>query len=103
MLQLIKKLFGIKTIDYAELVSRGAIILDVRTRHEFSSGHLKGSVNVPLQDLALALQKMDLGRTIITCCASGMRSSSAKQILTSKGFEAYNGGSWLSLQSKLKK
>jgi hypothetical protein len=31
-----------------------------------------------------------------------MRSASAKSILKSKGFEVYNGGGWMSLQSKIK-
>jgi rhodanese-related sulfurtransferase len=39
---------------------------------------------------------------LITCCASGMRSASAKSILLSKGYtEVYNGGGWASLQNKL--
>jgi phage shock protein E len=41
---------------------------------------------------------------IITCCASGMRSASAKSILKTNGFLAvYNGGGWQSLELKLLK
>jgi len=35
---------------------------------------------------------------VITCCASGMRSGSAKSMLQSNGFEVYNGGSWFNLK-----
>jgi len=44
---------------------------------------------------------MDLKKPIITCCASGMRSASAKSILKQNGFEVYNGGGWTALQHKL--
>jgi len=103
MFESIKKLLGIKTIDYAQLMKEGAIILDVRTKGEYGSGHIKGSVNIPVDQLPKNLQKFkDKKRPIITCCASGMRSASAKGILTSNGFsEVYNGGSWMSLNNKL--
>jgi rhodanese-related sulfurtransferase len=103
MFESIKKLLGIKTVDYAQLVNDGAVILDVRTKGEYGSGHIRGSVNIPVDQLGKNLQKFkDKKRPIITCCASGMRSASAKGILTSNGFlNVYNGGSWMSLNNKL--
>jgi rhodanese-related sulfurtransferase len=103
MFNLIKKLFGMgPSVDYQALMQKGAIILDVRTKNEFQSGHIKGAVNIPVQTLGSNLSKLKKDRPIITCCASGMRSASAKSILQSNGFnEVYNGGSWASLQSKL--
>jgi rhodanese-related sulfurtransferase len=103
MFESIKKLFGIKTIDYAQLVKEGAIILDVRTKGEYGYGHIKGSVNIPVDQLGKNLQKFkDKKRPIITCCESGMRSATAKGILTSNGFtNVYNGGRWASLNNKL--
>lgn len=90
------------SVDYQALMQKGAIILDVRTKNEFQSGHIKGSVNIPVQSLGSNLSKLKKDRPIITCCASGMRSASAKSILQSNGFnEVYNGGSWASLQNKL--
>lgn len=90
------------SVDYQALMQKGAIILDVRTKNEFQSGHIKGAVNIPVQTLGSNLSKLKKDRPIITCCASGMRSASAKSILQSNGFnEVYNGGSWASLQSKL--
>ncbi|HMY84005.1 MAG TPA: rhodanese-like domain-containing protein [Saprospiraceae bacterium] len=104
MLALLKNLFGLgpKT-DYKELVKNGAQIIDVRTKSEFQSGHIKGSVNIPLQMLSASLAKIKKDKPVITCCASGMRSSSAKSILKSNGYvEVYNGGGWSSLQTKLR-
>jgi len=103
MFESIKKLLGIKTIDYAQLVKEGAIILDVRTKGEYGYGHIRGSVNIPVDQLGKNLNKFkDKKRTIITCCESGMRSASAKGILTSNGFiNVHNGGRWASLNNKL--
>lgn len=105
MINLLKKLFGIgPAVDYAELVNQGAIILDVRTKGEFNSGHIKGSVNISVDTLKNNLGKLkDKNKPIITCCASGMRSASAKSILKSNGYtQVHNGGGWSSLQYKLK-
>ena len=104
MLSLIKKILGIgPKVDLFQLVKEGAIILDVRTKGEYGSGHIRGSINIPVEQLPKNLNKFkDKKRTIITCCASGMRSYSAKGILTSNGFvSVYNGGSWQSLNNKL--
>lgn len=97
----LKRLFGCQSVDLKALKEQGAVILDVRTPGEFKSGHIKGAVNVPLQVLDQQLAKLDKNKTIITCCASGMRSGSAKSLLQSKGFIVHNGGGWQSLQRKL--
>jgi rhodanese-related sulfurtransferase len=104
MLDTIKNLLGFgPKVDYAELVKKGAIILDVRSKGEYASGHIKGSTNISVDTIDSNLGKLkDKNQLIITCCASGMRSASAKSILTSKGYtQVYNGGSWGSLQNKL--
>ena len=104
MLSAIKKILGIgPKADLSELVRGGAIILDVRTKGEYGSGHIRGSVNIPVEQLQKNLNKLkDKKRPVITCCASGMRSSSAKRILISNGFtNVHNGGSWYSLNNKI--
>lgn len=101
MFDFIKNIFSGNSVNYKELMEKGAQIIDVRTPAEFSYGHIKNSKNIPLQQLASELKKLDLKKPIITCCASGMRSASAKSILKQNGFEVYNGGGWSSLQNKL--
>ncbi|HZX58738.1 MAG TPA: rhodanese-like domain-containing protein [Mucilaginibacter sp.] len=100
MFSTIKKLLGLgPKVDLGELISKGAVIIDVRTPGEFASGHLKQAINIPLGTLQSRLAKLKKDKPVITCCASGMRSSSAKSMLKSKGFEqVYNGGSWQSLR-----
>lgn len=105
MINALKNLFGFgpKT-DYAELVKQGAVILDVRSKGEYAGGNIKGSMNISVDQLHNNLHKLkDKNKPIITCCASGMRSASAKSILKSNGFtQVYNGGGWTSLRSKLR-
>lgn len=103
MLETIKKIFGFgPKIDYEQLVKQGATILDVRTKGEYQGGHIKGSKNIPLQNLQNSFSKIKKDKPVITCCASGMRSASAKRVLKSNGFtEVYNGGSWMSLKNKI--
>lgn len=103
MIQLVKNMFGFgPDVDLAELVKNGAQIVDVRTKGEYQGGHIRGSVNIPLDSLRNNLGKLKKNKPVITCCASGMRSGSAKSILLSNGFEeVHNGGGWMSLQSKI--
>ena len=94
-------MFGLfkKSRSIEELLKDGAVIVDVRSKGEYASGHIKKSINIPLDVLSSNLGKLDKSKPVITCCASGMRSSSAKSILKSKGFvEVVNGGGWTSLR-----
>jgi rhodanese-related sulfurtransferase len=105
MISSLKQLFGLgpKT-DFAKLVKEGAIIVDVRSKAEYAAGHIKGSVNISLDTLGSSLGKLsDKNKPIITCCASGMRSASAKNLLLSRGYkQVYNGGGWYGLQNKIR-
>jgi phage shock protein E len=104
MLEKIKRFFGIKpATDFGLLIACGAKIIDVRSPGEFASGHLKTSVNIPLGSIPSGLGKLKKDDVIITCCASGMRSGSARSIMRSKGYtNVYNGGSWQSLKKHIK-
>jgi phage shock protein E len=104
MIQFLRKLFGLgPATNYAQLVKDGAIIVDVRSKGEFDGGHINGSINIPVDQIANNLSKLkDKNKTIITCCASGMRSAVAKNTLKSNGYaQVYNGGGWSGLERKL--
>lgn len=86
-------------VDLGVVIANKALILDVRTKAEYAGGHLKGSVNIPLQSLESGLSKLKKDKVVVTCCASGARSSMAKSILQRNGFaEVHNGGSWTTLK-----
>ena len=100
MFNFLKSLFGgAQSANIQGLIAEGAIVIDVRSPQEFNGGHYEGSKNIPLDKIeANAKNIKNLGKPIIVCCASGMRSGSAKRILESKGVEnVYNAGSWQNL------
>ena len=104
MIALLKKIFGLgPAVDMKELVQQGALIVDVRSPGEYAGGHIKGSINIPVEVLRQNLGKLkNKNQVIITCCASGMRSASAKSILKSNGYTVvHNGGGWSGLKNKL--
>lgn len=95
MLSLLKKLFNTNSADLSQLIKDGAVIIDVRTPGEFSSGNVKGSVNIPLDQISSKAESLRKHKSIIVCCRSGNRSGQAKRILNAKGFtNVENGGSW---------
>lgn len=100
MIQFIKNLFVKDTTPgLDELMANGAVIVDVRSVSEYSSGHLSRSINIPLDQLQSKMGQIDKRKPIITCCASGMRSASAKKIFKANGYETVrNGGGWVSLK-----
>lgn len=85
--------------DWAELIeNKKAQIVDVRSPREFRNGHLKNSVNIPLDQLRTKAMQLDKDKPVIVCCASGIRSRMGKSSLNALGFDAHNGGAWTSLK-----
>ncbi len=100
----LKKRFFDST-DYTAMLENGGVIIDVRSEAEFFSGNIEGSLNIPLNSMSDNISKLkDKEQQIITCCASGVRSGAAKQLLKAKGYNnVVNGGGWNSLNKKLKR
>lgn len=73
-------------------------IVDVRTHIEYSGGHVIDSINIPLSEIPERLKELKaLKMPIIVCCASGMRSEQAQNLLSQNNIECYNGGSWMDI------
>jgi phage shock protein E len=80
---------NITAAEYLErFTERGAphMLLDVRLPDEFASGHIAGSVNIPVQVLAQRLQELPRDRPIVIYCRSGNRSAQAARMLAEVGF-----------------
>lgn len=78
------------------LKDKKGTIVDVRTRAEYSGGHVVGSVNIPLNELPSRFEEFkQMEQPLVLCCASGMRSAQAEDFLNRQGVESLNGGSWL--------
>ena len=96
----LSNMFGSSTSkqDIQKALEKGAKIIDVRSPSEFSGGHVKGSVNIPLDQIASHVEKIKgYNTSVVLCCASGMRSAQATSLLKEKGVEAYNAGGWKNL------
>jgi phage shock protein E len=100
MLNWLKSLFS-SGPDLGELLAEGALVVDVRSLGEYQSGHVKGSMHVPLPQLSKKINAVKKQKkTVITVCASGMRSGKAAKVLRSHGVDAHNGGPWQSVQRR---
>jgi rhodanese-related sulfurtransferase len=84
-----------KTVnEFRESMNMDIIILDCRTKEEFDSGHIEGSINIPLSMITKSeLDRHNIGRDakIYIICRSGARSLVAAQIIERMGYtEVYN-------------
>ena len=86
-------------------MAKAALVLDVRTKEEFDSGHLARAVNLAVEDLEGALSTVrdavggDLEKPVAVYCGSGKRAERAKGILEKAGFtDVTNAGGYASLK-----
>lgn len=83
-----------KELKYIESIYANAIkedknnifILDVRKEAELKLGYVQDSVNIPLSELLVSLDRIPKSANLIIYCAGGYRSMIAASILKSKGF-----------------
>lgn len=61
------------------------LIVDVRSPTEWESGHIEGSVNIPLQELPARVGELPADRPLAVHCLGGYRSSVAASLLQHAG------------------
>jgi rhodanese-related sulfurtransferase len=99
-------LFGTNNTNekLGNLIKEGAFLVDVRSPGEFAEGHVKGSTNIPLDQVANQLAKFKDKKEIVVFCKSGMRSNQAKYILEQNGFtNITNGSTWQKVNAIINK
>lgn len=66
-----------------------AILLDVRTEDEYTRGKIKGSINIPLDELEEKVESIipDKSENIYVYCLSGSRSAIAVEIIKNLGYK----------------
>jgi phage shock protein E len=86
--------FGDNKIKTA--LRKGAIIVDVRPAGAFDQGKIPGSVNIPVDRIAINAERIkSMHRPVIFCAEYSIHSSTAARIMKEKGLkEAYDGGNW---------
>jgi len=71
------------------LVNReGAVVVDVRDKKEFASGHINDAINIPLATLETRMKELEKkkDKPIVITCKMGQHSGSAGTILRKNGF-----------------
>jgi CRP-like cAMP-binding protein len=79
-------------IDYPTLTrmaADGAMRIDVRFRREFEHNGLRGSLNIPQNQLRAAIPELDKSNKYIVYCDSGQRSATCAFLLSQQGFDVY--------------
>lgn len=71
------------------------LIIDVREPFEFSTGHVKGAVNIPPAELMAGAKKLeDVAKDteIVLYCISGSRSNASMHYLRQMGYTNLSNG-----------
>jgi len=92
-----KRSSQISTGSAVEHLKNGALLIDVRSPAEFSSGHLPNAINLPLGEIETELPRRvkDKNQVLLLHCQSGMRSGVARSKLKGLGYtSAFNLGSY---------
>jgi rhodanese-related sulfurtransferase len=76
--------------DVAAALNRGDMVIDVRTADEYASGHIPGSVFMPLFAVPLRLSELDRRRDVYVVCESGARGQQASRYLDERGYQVRN-------------
>lgn len=92
-----KKAGQISAQDAAAHLKNGALVIDVRSPGEFSSGHLPDALNFPLDEIETVVPRRvkDKNQALLLHCLSGTRSGMAKGRLKRLGYaNVFNLGSY---------
>lgn len=83
----------VETIQWHEVdeyIANGAYLIDVRDPHEVAKGAIKGSVNIPLNEIRDRLDEIPTDKPLFVSCQVGLRGYLAARILTEHGFHVKN-------------
>jgi len=74
--------------DFLQTSDAIVMVIDVRSIEEFRSGHVRGAISLPLEDIEEEMSNItkDKSTTILVICRSGVRSQAASQIIADLGF-----------------
>ncbi|RZJ34601.1 MAG: rhodanese-like domain-containing protein [Flavobacterium sp.] len=96
MFNFLKELLsGGEKSNLKKIIDDGAFLVDVQSPAEFAQGSVRGSVNIPVDQIEHQLSRFRDKAHIVVFCRSGMRSNQAKKILERNGIpNVSNGGTW---------
>ena len=69
-----------------DLVESNNMIIDVRENYEFTRGHIKGAINIPLSELRKRTDEIPKDKPVYLHCRTGQRSYNATLALQNLGY-----------------
>ena len=83
-----------------EIIANGGLVIDVREPIEREFGFIKGSINIPLDQLRNRLDEIPQDQTVYVSCQVGLRGYLASRILKNNGYSVKNvDGGWKTYSS----
>lgn len=82
-----KKYRTVGVEEARQLLREGAVLIDVRSRGEWNSGHAREARHIPLDQLDSKLSSLRVDTPVVAICHSGMRSASAARTLAKHGYQ----------------
>ena len=85
--------YDIDEKDLNIVLSKGAILVDVRSEQEYEEGHMEGAILLPEYDIKKKASDLlpDKNKYIVVYCSSGTRSKKAQEELQNMGYtKVYN-------------
>lgn len=71
-------------------VSKGAMIIDVRSKKEYNRGYIEGAVNIPIDVLDKVYRGIPKEKELVVYCRTGSRSMVAARLLREQGWTVYD-------------
>jgi phage shock protein E len=89
------QLIGFDDPIIKEKLKQGAVVIDVRSPHEYDQGKVPGSLNIPIEQIPKNAGYIKRLNKPIIFCGAGSDSATARRILQQSGLkDVYNGGRW---------
>jgi rhodanese-related sulfurtransferase len=78
----------VAVVEVPALIADGAVLVDVRERHETAVGHVPASILMPMQ--TFDIDRLPRGVPLVFICRSGSRSSAVATALAGMGYATFN-------------
>lgn len=68
-----------------EMLQNGAVIIDVREKYEYDSGHVPGAGHIPVNTVYARREELPKDKDLLLICAVGQRSALAAEMAAAAG------------------
>ena len=82
--------FRISSDEASEMLAKAdtVAVIDVRTDDEYVSGHVRGAIHIPVDEVLARIDELPKDRKLLFICAAGVRSGLACEMAAATGLEA---------------